>query len=511
MPILTVHQSKQVRRNRSLVRNTLINLIGQGAPLLIAFFTIPLLIQGLGTDRFGILTLAWALMGYFSIFDLGLGRALTQVVAEKLGGEKYHELPATIWTASLLMLGIGLAGSTIVILISPWIVHNALNIPATLQPETLLSFFLLACSIPIVISTAAFRGVLEAHQRFGIVNVVRVCMGLFTFTSPLLVLPFSNSLFAVVIVLIVGRIINWITHIIICLRIVPALTKEISFSKIVFHSLIRFGSWLTVTNIVGPLMISLDRFIIGAFVSMAAVAYYVTPYEMVTKLSIIPSSLVIVLFPNFAITFAQNKDRTKLFYSTGMKYIFITLFPIILTIVTFSHEGILFWLGKEFVQYSTPILQWLAIGVFFNGLAQIPYTLIQGVGRPDLAAKLHLLELPLYLLALWWLLQAYGIVGAAIGWTARSILDAILLFYLAQRLLPMTRQQIRHVFSALVLTLVIFALATAIPTIPLKALFLLLTMFIFPSVVWIFVLSPEERSLLYQRLSRLSLVRSQSL
>ena len=72
---------------RTLARNTIWNMVGQGAPLLVALFAIPLLIKGMGTDRFGVLTLAWAVVGYFSLFDLGLGRALTKLVAEKLGAE----------------------------------------------------------------------------------------------------------------------------------------------------------------------------------------------------------------------------------------------------------------------------------------------------------------------------------------------------------------------------------------------------------------------------------------
>jgi O-antigen/teichoic acid export membrane protein len=55
-----------------LARNTLFNLIGQGLPLVVAVVTIPFIIQGLGIDRFGLLSLAWVVLGYFAIFDSGL-------------------------------------------------------------------------------------------------------------------------------------------------------------------------------------------------------------------------------------------------------------------------------------------------------------------------------------------------------------------------------------------------------------------------------------------------------
>src|SRR5438874_1266844 len=112
---------------RLLAKNTLWNLLGSGAPMLVAVFCIPILIRGLGKERFGILTLAWALIGYVSLFDLGLGRALTQLVARKLGAGEERDIPSVAWTSLLLMLLLGFAGSVAVFLISPWLAGRGLN------------------------------------------------------------------------------------------------------------------------------------------------------------------------------------------------------------------------------------------------------------------------------------------------------------------------------------------------------------------------------------------------
>ncbi|HIB84841.1 MAG TPA: flippase, partial [Chromatiaceae bacterium] len=149
---------------RRLARNVLWNLLGTGAPLLVAIVAIPILIDGLGTARFGVLTLAWMVVGYFSLFDLGLGRALTKLVAEKLGKGLDDEIPALIWTAISLMTVLGVLGAVVVAALSPWLVVGVLKIPLDLQPETLTAFYLLAASIPIVIGTTGLRGILEAHQ-----------------------------------------------------------------------------------------------------------------------------------------------------------------------------------------------------------------------------------------------------------------------------------------------------------------------------------------------------------
>lgn len=146
-----------------LARNVLWNLLGTGAPLLVAIVTIPFLIAHLGTARFGVLTLAWMVVGYFSLFDLGLGRALTKLVAEKLGQDRDDELPALIRTALTLMAIFGVLGGCVVASLSPWLVIAVLKIPLELQPETLIAFYILAASIPIVIGTKGLRGILEAQ------------------------------------------------------------------------------------------------------------------------------------------------------------------------------------------------------------------------------------------------------------------------------------------------------------------------------------------------------------
>jgi O-antigen/teichoic acid export membrane protein len=478
-----------------LARNTVWNLSGQVAPLVVAIFSIPLLIKGLGTDRFGVLTLAWVVIGYFSLFDLGLGRALTQMVAKKLGSQQEVEIPSLVWTGLILMLIMGLMGALALFLLSQWLVQDALKIPIGLQTETLNAFYLLALSVPVVISTAGLRGLLEAYQRFGLINIVRIPMGMFTFLGPLLVLPFSSNLFPVVAILVIGRLIAWIIHLLLCFYVLPTLFRSVVLHLKMVRPLIRIGSWMTVTNIVGPIMVYLDRFLIGGLLSMAAVAYYATPYEVVTKLLIIPGALVGVLFPAFSTSFMQDQKRTALLFGRGVKYIFLGLFPISLLIVTLAFEGLDLWLGAD----STSVLQWLTLGVFINSLAQIAFALVQGAGRPDLTAKLHLIELPFYLLAIWWLIGSYGIEGAAIAWVIRIGVDAIFLFGMAHRFLPIKASIIRKKILAAGAAILTLILASLQASLVIKGVFLLLTLSTFILAAWFLILAQDERMMIVNR------------
>ena len=63
-----------------IARDFWLEYCGNGLLLAVAVFAIPLLISGIGLPKFGVLTLAWVVVGYFSVFDLGLGRAMTQPI-----------------------------------------------------------------------------------------------------------------------------------------------------------------------------------------------------------------------------------------------------------------------------------------------------------------------------------------------------------------------------------------------------------------------------------------------
>ena len=415
---------------KRLARNGFYNLLGQGLPLLAAFIAIPLLIQGLGTARFGVLTLAWVIVGYFGLFDLGIGKALTQLVARKLGRDERHDIPALVWAAMTLMLLLGLLATLVISVLSPWLVEH-LRIPETLQAETRSAFLLLAVSVPVVISSTGLRGILEAHERFGIVNSVRVPLGILNYVGPLLVLPYSNSLGAIVLVLLATRVASWAAYFSICITLYPALIRRMQLDTNSVKQLLSFGGWMTVSNLVGPLLLYLGRFLIAVLLSAEAVAYFSTPYEVIAAMLIVPSAFVSTLFPTFARLFPRSVRDVEALYWRAMLGMCLVMLPITAIAFVFAKPGLSWWINKEFSDNGYLVAQLLAIGVFINSFGHLSQALVQAYGRPDLTAKLHVAELIAYVPYLVWLTQTHGITGAALAWLLRVTFSTAALLFLA--------------------------------------------------------------------------------
>ncbi len=411
-----------------LARNTLLNFIGQVVPLIVGVMSIPFIVRGLGTKRFGLLSLAWVVLGYFAIFDLGLGRATTKFVAEALGKDEEEQVSSLVWSAVTVQAILGVVGTLVLAGMTPLLVGRILNIPPELENEAKVTFYVLALSVPVVLVSSSFRGVLEASQRFDLVNAVKIPISVLTFVLPLVGLWLGFKLPGIVVLILSARVGALVTFIIMNFHINPKL-REYSGSLSLFPRLFAFGGWVTVTSIVSPVLEYLDRFLIGSLLSISAVAYYSAPYEAVTRFRIIPASLVMTLFPAFsALEGVKDRQRLGILFACSVKYIPLTLGPVVLAVIVFGKEALQIWLGAEFAAKSTLALQILALGVLINSLAYIPFALLQGIGRPDLPAKFHLLELPIYIGTAWLLVSNWGIAGAAAAWTLRVALDAFLLF-----------------------------------------------------------------------------------
>jgi O-antigen/teichoic acid export membrane protein len=406
--------------------------MGLGTPLLFALASIPVLVQALGPERFGLLTMIWAVTSYFSLFDLGLSRALTQQLAIVLDKKIDSEVGPLCGTALLLMSAIGVLGGALMIGLAPLGVDLIKEMPN--RSEAVNATLVMGLVVPIIVLTAGLRGMLEACHAFEVINYIRIPMGLWTFLGPLLVVEFLEAdLVLITVALAFGRLLAAFVHAWATWSLLPQLRGRLRPQRSWLSPLLNSGGWLTLSNVVSPFMGYVDRFMVGAVISSAAVAYYATPQEIVTKLWIVPGALTAVLFPAFAAQVAKQNGSSWRLYDSAVALLFVVLLPVTVSLALFSHELLSVWLGPAFAQESSVILQIFSVGILINCLAHVPLTWLHGAGYFKTPALLHCLELPLFLSALWTFSAYWGLKGVALAWLLRMVIDAISLFLLVHR------------------------------------------------------------------------------
>ena len=432
----------------SLRKNTLWNLVGLGAPLGVAAFSIPFLLKAIGQEAFGVLTLLWSIIGYFSLFDLGLGRALTQVISASLGVESDEKIRSIAHSGLGLTLAAGIVGALILGGLSHHFAYGWLNVSVHLREQTWHALLISACGIPMTTLSIGCRGILEAHNDFKISNLYRVLLGVLNFLVPVAVVYFfSHSLVLISLGLVGSRLFVLLLNYAYLWQ-----AYHIRFDKRLLNfgssvSLIRYGSWTTVSNVIGPVMVSADRFFISSVLGASVVAFYTVPYEVVMRLLILPVALTSALFPALAHQIANGSETASKIYKQSFRAVMYLMLPVCI-IAGIGFEIFLnHWINEEFSAAAWKIGTILCVGILFNSLGSLPFTYLQAAGQSKLTALIHAAEVVVYVPVLLTLLHMFGVVGAAIAWSLRTALDYCILEYFKARLVARSVSEERLALS----------------------------------------------------------------
>jgi O-antigen/teichoic acid export membrane protein len=418
----------------SLLASGALSFATSAAPLIVALIALPILTRHLGTERLGLLALSWAWLGYATLLDFGLGRALTRMVAASDAGT-LPDVPigAYIATAHVTLTVVGIIVGVSGAILAPWYVTAALEVAPSILDDARTSAVLFALTVPAVTGASVPRAVLEAKQQFRSVNLIRLPVSVGTFAVPVLLLPFTASLTVIALTLAVVRLWAWWRYSVLAARLSRPRSAADKAQRSYLRPLFRAGAWMTISNVISPLINVADRFLIGAIVSIGAVAIYSVPWEAITKLWIVPGALTMVLFPTLSRLAGSDATTLAVLHSATVRLLTCIVAPICAAACILAPWLLLLVGGADYADTSADLLRILAVGVAANSIAAIPYTLLQASGHARVTASLHLIEIVPFVVCLWFGVTRYGVYGAAVVWTARAVIDAALMAFQAQR------------------------------------------------------------------------------
>lgn len=415
------------------------NLFGLVLPLLLAVVSIPMLITRIGDERFGMIALAWALMSFAGILDLGIGRALTQMVSRLRGQNMTEQVPAVFTTAARITLVAGLIGSAGIVIFDLLGGSSLLKTQTIAPSELRNSLFLLAIALPAQSMSATYRGMNEAYLNFKGISILRVVLGALNFAGPLLISFFTTDLAWLMSSLVASRLAALFVFRYLAFRCLKKNEPDYNPKSLVYSQesakkLLSFGGWITVSSILSPIMVQSDRFMIASIISAAAVTTYVVAYELVIQNLIFVSAISSVIFPTLTKLMQERPDEWYPHFKKWLFRVAAMMFTISASLMFLMPYILQLWLKDNFNPVSVTVGQILCLGIFSNSIGSMYYSLLHARGQASTTAKIHMFELPLYLIFLYFALTHFGVVGAAIAWTARLTLDAILLAINARRL-----------------------------------------------------------------------------
>lgn len=424
-------------RFRSLRSSAFWSLMGDIVPMLAAMAVAPALLQALGAERLGVLSLIWVFVGYFSFLDLGLGRAVTVAVASARHGptgDYSAELRIT-GSAVVALLALGTAGAMVLGLLAQFGTLPLQLSSAALVAEVRTALLWMLPSLPLLLASSALRGHLEGIGAFRALNLIRIPAGVMLAAGPFITAQFTPDLTWAAISLLAVRVAQLLS-----LTAVLAHHQQLRMPQMLarmatacdwpqLRQLLSFGGWMTVSSVLGPVIVYADRFVIGLLVSASAVSLYAIPFDVVSRFPVLIASACSVLLPELVRVSAQVAQgqitatvwRAVLRRATGIAAGLVLVGTGIGGWVL--PDFMVWWMGARFAADATPVAQVLLVAFAVNALAQIPYTGLLALGQTRTIATIHLLECLPYLACLWWAVSHFGLLGAAVACVARGLVD----------------------------------------------------------------------------------------
>lgn len=374
----------------SLRKNMLLSGVCKPISMIISYLYVPIVLNYLGIEKYGIWSTLLAIVSWISYFDIGIGNGLrnklTIAIATKNGKEK-KLISSAYFFISIIMLICLIVFSISAIFI------NWNTIFGVSDFEENLSSIVITCVFFVIINfvLSLCKNVLFALQKASVTSFMELFVQIFNFVGVLLAGAFFESnLFIITIIYGVSMlVVNIFTSI--CLYTKnPSLKPNIKSIDIEEgKNITNLGVQFFIIQICALVLFTTDNLIISRLYGAVSVTPYATVNKMYTAIIGVFSALVVPIWSN--VTKAKS-DNNILHLEKLLKKLNIIMTPffIIAILLVFIFRPLMrFWLRQD-LDYSTLLIVLGAIycilqiwcttySSFVNGLELMKVAIITSV------------------------------------------------------------------------------------------------------------------------------------
>lgn len=409
------------------LKNSLISFVFLFFPVLSALIFIPLNIDHLGLNLWGAYNLSISFFFIVMYFNIGIGPSVNRLIAihhEK--GDIKEELDI-VHSGFFLNLLITTIIISLILIFQNIIIDYSFkkNISLIELNEIKKLFFWTSISSGMYLLISYFRNVLEGRQLFLFVSIIRAIIGSFIIVAPLISNKTNLSESGFYIFLMLTVILMAYTFYFMRFYELPKV-KSISIKSV--KNILNQGILMSLHSFINPVFIYFDRFLIGNKLGVDFVGVYTSFYDVISRITMVPSSISGGLFPAVAAVSNCTKKSKKILFKALKINLIISLLPLIV-IILFGYELLVLWLGKEIsIGYNNVIII-ISISYFLQGFNLIFLRFLQGIEIFKFSLYLNILLLVIYVPVLFFFINSYGVLGVAITFLIKNIIELFFNFY----------------------------------------------------------------------------------
>ncbi|MGQ9697372.1 MAG: lipopolysaccharide biosynthesis protein [Armatimonadota bacterium] len=203
--------------------------------------------------------------------------------------------------------------------------------------------------------------------------------------------------------------------------VVSPYRPRLMFDPALARELWGYGRHVLATTLVGYLVIHVDDFAVGRMLGVAALGYYAFAYRWGNWAATDLVRLVNrITFPAYA-KIQHDLDRVREAYLESLRCLGAVVIPISFGLFAVAPQFIVGVFGAKWAPSIVP-LELLAFFGTARAIGSIGGSVRQGIGRPDVTAKLSMGQLAMSAALLVPLIRAWGLFGAVMAVLAPALI-----------------------------------------------------------------------------------------
>ncbi|MBE0417460.1 MAG: oligosaccharide flippase family protein [Coriobacteriia bacterium] len=487
---------------RRFVVNTALTGLSQFAAMLSSIVFMPFLIDAFGIGTYGLFMLASSITAYAALLDLGVGSALTKMVAQYAAEDDSAAMSGAVSSALSFycVAGLVVALGMLLVGMATGLIFNVDERGAIL----LRNMLWLGAAFQLwywPASTA--RYVLAGFQRYDILAKTGLLATVFSIGAIGVVLVTGRGPVLLVGLLGLATTAVSLVNIGVARRLAVGVPVSVSRASRSHLRAIFVFSWAVFVIQLSDVLFyqQTDRVILGVFASAAAVGLYEAAAKFNALVTYVSGLTVSAVLPLASSMEAQGRHASlRSLFMRGTKYIAALVAPVSLILMLLAEPIVRAWLGAGFVGQGLVAAVLLlphalvCLGLMGDAIviskgriaARIPYVIAQTVLNVALSAVL---------------VVKFGVIGVAIGTAVAHLVDFPfhMRFLLKEARIPLRdwlREVVAPVYPQLVVPLGIgFGLRTSgiVSTLPGVGALALVMLGAYWTTVYATGLSPAER------------------
>jgi O-antigen/teichoic acid export membrane protein len=405
-----------------ILKNIGSGLLAQAWSGVLGLIVLPILVKGLGAERYGLLALSLALIGFAAIADLGVGRAAAKFLAEDFEKNEVTRTQTHLANALTISTAMGLAGTGLLVLAAPLLVDRVLKIPANLAGEATTVLWITSFGLLPVLLRIAFDGALAGHHRIAELSVGNVLANTLKAGLSVTAVLTGRSIVGVVLANVCVSYLHAAGLWLYTRRYFSGQVKiGLGWDSGIARDLVRLGLFSSAgTFLAGFLLFYFDRFVIAMFLPLAALGYYSAAFDITSKQCYISNPIGQSFYPVFSGKATAGPAEFEKHYFRANKMQAIGLTGLAAMLMVLARPLLTYWISPNVAAHSTAVMAMLTFALLVSSYVTLPYiAILAGSAHPAVGPKILATAFAVHVLASLLLVRAAGILGvAAAVWLA---------------------------------------------------------------------------------------------